>query len=80
MDKNLKTGYNAYMRQYWILFTCGALIFFLPFLGFPSSWKTVFLLIIGLVISSIALSFIIKERALRRDSENQNQSATPHGE
>lgn len=50
------------MKQYWILFTFGALVFFLPFLGFPSSWETAFLFIAGVVISGIAVSFILKER------------------
>lgn len=66
------------MRQYWILFVCGALIFFLPFLGFPSSWKTAFLFVAGIVISGIAVSFIIKERRVRQWSGVQSQPTVFH--
>ena len=64
------------MKQYFTLFGFGVLIFFLPFLGFPSSWKTAFLFIAGLVISGISLSFVMRERRMRQ--AQVKEASSPH--
>ena len=66
------------MKQYWILCALGVFIFFLPFLGFPSAWKTVFLFIAGLAVSALSLSCIIKSRAENRGETSDNEHGTDH--
>ncbi len=56
------------MLQYWTLFGLGVFIFFLPFLGFPPAWKTVFLFIAGFAVSALSLFCIVKNRA-RNENE-----------
>ena len=75
----INTLYTKDMRPYFTLLVFGILIFFLPFLGFPSSWKTVFLFLAGLVISGIALSRILTMRAFHpHENREDTHSAQLH--
>ena len=47
-----------------LIMLAGGFVAVLPFLGFPSSWDTVFLFIIGVII--IGLGVIVRRRLARR--------------
>lgn len=59
-------------------FFLGILIFLLPFIGVPSSWKTAFLIIIGLILvfSSIQLVFT-KRNTKPRPKKERTQEIVP---
>lgn len=62
------------MKQYWILFILGMLVFFFPFLGFPPAWEAAFLFAAGFIISFISISFLIKKRDANREQASARDS------
>ncbi len=60
-----------------IVFVIGSILFFIPFLGFPSSWKTFFSIVSGLILISLSLSNSIKRRMTIRNLQSKSEVASP---
>lgn len=55
-----------------LIMLLGALVAVLPFLGFPNSWDTVFLVCIGVAI--IGLGVVVRRRLAHRKKESIHTS------
>jgi hypothetical protein len=60
-----------------IVFVIGSILFLIPFLGFPSSWKTFFSIVSGLILISLSLSNSIKRRMTIRNLQSKSEVASP---
>lgn len=61
------------MRKEKTLFILGIWIIFLPFLGFPNSWRKILFLLTGLCVIYLAYLFY-KQNKLRTPKENTMES------
>jgi hypothetical protein len=48
--------YTAFMRKDVLIMLFGAFVAFLPFLGFPNSWDTIFLVIAGVCMIALGIA------------------------
>jgi len=60
--KFLKILYNDTMRKNLIIFLLSLWIILIPFLGFPGSWRTFFIVISGLVIAVLVFLDVARKR------------------
>lgn len=58
------------MSKELVVIILGLLVALMPYLGFPGSWKTVFSIVIGIVIAGIA--FIIRQERLWKEREEMH--------
>jgi TRAP-type C4-dicarboxylate transport system permease small subunit len=65
------------MSKHLVIFLLGVFIATLPFLGFPSSWDKVFLIISGAVISFAAILIRYDLRRLRKPNNQDKLSFSP---
>ena len=49
------------MRQNWIIFGCGAIVFLLPLLGFPRNFNNTLYLLTGLLLMTLSIRTIRKQ-------------------
>jgi len=57
-------------------FFLGIFIFLLPFLGFPSSWKTIFLVIAGLTLISWSVTVVLPRKSVVKRTRRK-EKVTP---
>ncbi len=57
-----------------LIMLAGAFVAVLPFLGFPSSWNTVFFVIVGIFV--IALGIVVRRRDNPMFAPRQKEEAT----
>ena len=50
------------MSKHKVIFIIGIILILMPFLGFPSSWESVFEFVFGVALSLIALAHFVKSR------------------
>jgi len=64
------------MKQLWIIFGCGVLIFFLPILGFPQAFDDTVYILTGLLLMALSLRDIRKGyvRELYEQDKNRDQN------
>ena len=62
------------MSKELIIILLGLLVALMPYLGFPGSWKSVFSIVIGIVIAGIA--FIVRQERLWKEREDMRERHT----
>jgi hypothetical protein len=55
--------YTLNMSRNKIIFIIGIVVLIMPFLGFPSAWKTIFYIIAGAILVIIAIHGHIRRRS-----------------
>jgi asparagine N-glycosylation enzyme membrane subunit Stt3 len=59
------------MSKELVIILLGILVALMPYLGFPGSWKTVFSIVIGIVIAGVA--FIVRQERLWKERETPSE-------
>ena len=58
-------------------FFLGIFIFLIPFLGFPTSWKTTFVIISGLVLIGLSIKITLPKKVASTKSRVRREKVTP---
>ena len=59
------------MSKELVIILLGILVALMPYLGFPGSWKSVFSIVIGIVIAGVA--FIVRQERLWKEREAMSE-------
>lgn len=72
----LEAVYYLTMTLDALIMLAGAFVVIEPQLGFPTTWDTVILFVVGVVI--IGLGIAIRRRGLKESTSMKSQTSTPH--
>ncbi len=53
-----------------LIMLCGALVAILPFLGFPNTWDSVFLVVLGVLV--VTFGIVVRRRTPRRSVRDRD--------